>query len=128
MASKDLLKKVVVSGIQPSGFIHLGNYLGAVQNWVHLQDHPQHATSLQRYYCVVDYHAITQKFVGQDVVVPNEEQEEEHKKVPKLETTKVALSSQTDANRVESTEELTLKTAATLLACGIDPDKSTLFV
>ena len=31
---KNLAKNVVLSGIQPSGFIHLGNYLGAVQNWV----------------------------------------------------------------------------------------------
>ena len=68
MAQNQLLKKVVFSGIQPSGFIHLGNYLGAVQNWVHLQDHPDHANSLQRYYCVVDYHSITQKFVGKDLM------------------------------------------------------------
>jgi len=33
---KKVAKNVVLSGIQPSGFIHLGNYLGAVQNWVQL--------------------------------------------------------------------------------------------
>jgi tryptophanyl-tRNA synthetase len=46
----------IFSGIQPSGELHVGNYLGAVRNWVELQ---------QRYeaiYCVVDYHAITQPF------------------------------------------------------------------
>lgn len=46
--------KTVFSGIQPSGELHLGNYLGAVRNWVSLQDKYQRAI-----YCVVDYHAIT---------------------------------------------------------------------
>src|SRR5205807_190320 len=41
------------SGIQPSGELHLGNYLGAVKNWVRLQH--QHPTIV----CIVDYHAIT---------------------------------------------------------------------
>src|ERR671925_553854 len=43
----------VFSGIQPSGELHIGNYLGAVKNWVELQ---------HRYeclFCIVDYHAIT---------------------------------------------------------------------
>jgi tryptophanyl-tRNA synthetase len=43
----------IFSGIQPSGEIHIGNYVGAIRNWVKLTD---------RYdciYCVVDYHAIT---------------------------------------------------------------------
>ena len=43
----------VFSGIQPSGELHIGNYLGAVQNWVTLQ---QQYESL---FCIVDYHAIT---------------------------------------------------------------------
>lgn len=43
----------VFSGIQPSGELHIGNYLGAVQNWVTLQR--QHASL----FCIVDYHAIT---------------------------------------------------------------------
>jgi len=43
----------IFSGIQPSGELHIGNYLGAVKNWVRLQhEHPS-------IYCVVDYHAIT---------------------------------------------------------------------
>ena len=48
--------ETVFSGIQPSGELHLGNYLGAVRSWVELQ---------QRYRCfyaVVDYHAITQPY------------------------------------------------------------------
>jgi tryptophanyl-tRNA synthetase len=43
----------IFSGIQPSGELHIGNYLGAVKNWVHLQHvHPS-------IFCIVDYHAIT---------------------------------------------------------------------
>ena len=43
----------IFSGIQPSGELHIGNYLGAVKNWVALQH--QHPTII----CIVDYHAIT---------------------------------------------------------------------
>jgi tryptophanyl-tRNA synthetase len=43
----------VLSGIQPSGDLHLGNYLGAVRNWVADQD------VHDAYYCVVDLHALT---------------------------------------------------------------------
>jgi tryptophanyl-tRNA synthetase len=46
-------KKVIFSGIQPSGILTLGNYLGAIKNWVTLQD------QYHCYYCVVDMHAIT---------------------------------------------------------------------
>jgi len=43
----------IFSGIQPSGELHIGNYLGAVKNWVRLQhEHPS-------IFCIVDYHAIT---------------------------------------------------------------------
>lgn len=48
-------KKVIFSGIQPSGNLTLGNYLGALKNWVDLQD------QYDCYYCVVDLHAITVK-------------------------------------------------------------------
>lgn len=44
----------IFSGIQPSGELHIGNYLGAVKNWAQLQ-----ATHPGAIYCVVDYHAIT---------------------------------------------------------------------
>lgn len=44
----------IFSGIQPSGELHIGNYLGAIKNWVKLQY--EHPGSL---FCVVDYHAIT---------------------------------------------------------------------
>ena len=49
----------IFSGIQPTGNLHLGNYLGAIQNWVKLQD------DFECIYCVVDLHAIT---VPQDPV------------------------------------------------------------
>lgn len=43
----------IFSGIQPTGNLHLGNYLGAIQNWVKLQN------DFQCVYCIVDLHAIT---------------------------------------------------------------------
>ncbi|MGL4450793.1 MAG: tryptophan--tRNA ligase [Sarcina sp.] len=48
-------KKVIFSGIKPSGDLTLGNYLGAIKSWVKLQD------DYECYYCVVDLHAITVK-------------------------------------------------------------------
>ena len=46
-------RKRVFSGIQPSGEVHLGNYLGAIKNWVDLTD------DYECIYCIVDLHAIT---------------------------------------------------------------------
>ena len=46
-------KKLVFSGVQPTGNLHLGNYLGALKNFVALQD------KIECIYCVVDLHAIT---------------------------------------------------------------------
>jgi tryptophanyl-tRNA synthetase len=46
----------IFSGIQPSGELHIGNWLGAVQNWVNLQ------RSYQSLICIVDLHAITGKY------------------------------------------------------------------
>ncbi len=76
----------IFSGIQPSGELHIGNYLGAVKNWVNLQH--RHETFI----CVVDYHAITQAY---------------------------------DVNLLETrTREMTIG----LMAAGIDPSVSVLFV
>jgi len=50
-------KKRIFSGIQPSGNLHIGNYLGAIKNWVAMQD------EFDSIFCVVDMHAIT---VAQD--------------------------------------------------------------
>jgi len=47
------MKRRIFSGIMPSGNLHLGNYLGALKNWVALQD------DYENYYCVVDLHALT---------------------------------------------------------------------
>lgn len=46
-------KPRVLSGIQPTGNPHLGNYLGAIRNWVDIQSH------YENFFCVVDLHAIT---------------------------------------------------------------------
>ncbi len=75
----------VFSGIQPTGTVQLGNYLGALVNWVAMQE------SHETFYCIVDLHAIT---VAQD---PKE------------------------------LRDNTLKLTATLIACGIDPQRATLF-
>jgi tryptophanyl-tRNA synthetase len=79
-------RETIFSGIQPSGELHLGNYLGAVRNWVALQ------SSYRCFYCIVDYHAITQPFEPAEM-----------------------------ARRVRDM-------AGDLIACGIDPAQSTLFV
>jgi tryptophanyl-tRNA synthetase len=53
----------VFSGIQPTGSLHLGNYLGAIKNWVSLQENPDY----ECLYCVVDYHAITVAYETNDL-------------------------------------------------------------
>ena len=71
----------------------------------------------KRFYCVVDYHSITQKYVGMDM--------------ESIEDGELDDPSEYHVNSVNkdgSPQELTLKTAATLIACGVDPLKSTLFV
>ncbi|MCK5167811.1 MAG: tryptophan--tRNA ligase, partial [Rhodospirillaceae bacterium] len=45
--------KRIFSGVQPTGNLHLGNYLGAIRNWVNLQN------DYECLFCVVDLHAIT---------------------------------------------------------------------
>lgn len=81
-------KPIIFSGIQPTGNLHLGNYLGALKSWVDLQNKETYKT----YYCIVDEHAIT---------VPQNPKE---------------------------LRKATLAVAAVYLACGLDPEKSTLFV
>ena len=51
----------IFSGIQPSGELHIGNYLGAVRNWVALQR--EH----ESLFCIVDYHAITVPYEPEDL-------------------------------------------------------------
>jgi len=78
--------KRLLSGIQPSGELHVGNFLGAVRNWVDLQE------EYDACFCVVDLHAMTVEY---------------------------------EPGKMRGR---TLDMAATLLACGIDPDRSTIFV
>ena len=47
------MKERILSGIQPSGDLHIGNYIGALKQWVDLQD------KYENYFCIVDHHAIT---------------------------------------------------------------------
>ena len=54
-------KKVVFSGVQPSGALTLGNYIGALRNFVELQD------EYDCNYCIVDLHAITIPQVPKDL-------------------------------------------------------------
>lgn len=51
----------IFSGIQPSGELHIGNYLGAVRNWVQLQH------EIESIICIVDYHAITLPYAPDDL-------------------------------------------------------------
>jgi len=51
----------IFSGIQPSGSLHIGNYLGAVKNWVDLQH------KYESFFCIVDYHAITVPYEPADM-------------------------------------------------------------
>ena len=79
-------RKRVFSGIQPTGYLHLGNYIGAVRNWVAQQD------DYDSFFCIVDLHAMTQPWDPAEL------------------------------------RERSVATGALLLACGIDPDRSTLFI
>ena len=79
-------KKTVFSGVQPTGKITLGNYLGAIKNWGPLQD------ECNCIYCVVDLHSITVAQVPADL------------------------------------RKNTMELLALYIACGIDPQKSTLFI
>ena len=51
------MSKKIFSGVQPTGNLHLGNYIGAIKNFVNLQNNPDNSCI----YCVVDLHAITVK-------------------------------------------------------------------
>ncbi len=81
------MKQIIVSGMRPTGKLHLGHYLGVIQNWVDLQD------KYNCYFFVADWHALTTKY--------------------------------------DNTEELrqnTLDIIMDWLACGIDPEKSIIYV
>lgn len=61
------MKKTVFSGIQPSGELHIGNYFGAIENWVKLQN------DYSCIYCIVDLHAMTMPYKA-EILRKNTEQ------------------------------------------------------
>lgn len=58
-------RKVVLSGMRPTGPLHLGHYFGALKNWVALQD------EYECFYCVVDWHALTTDYADTSMVAEN---------------------------------------------------------
>ena len=62
MSNEKKFSKRVLSGVQPTGGLHLGNYLGAIKNFVPLQE------KYKSLFCVVDLHAITVWQEPQDLV------------------------------------------------------------
>lgn len=74
-------RKRIFSGIQPTGDFHVGNYVGALKNWVALQD------EYETIYCVVDLHAMTVPF------------EPDELRVSRLETAKMLLAVGIDPDR-----------------------------
>lgn len=81
------MKEIVVSGMRPTGKLHLGHYLGVIQNWVQLQD------KYDCYFFAADWHALTTKY-----------------------------------DKTENLRENTLDVIMDWLACGIDPEKSVIYV
>ena len=86
MDESTIQKKTIFSGIQPSGELTLGSYLGAIKNWVELSD------TYNCYYCIVDMHAITSRQNPADL------------------------------------RRRTLNQLAQYIACGLDPEKNTIFI
>jgi tryptophanyl-tRNA synthetase len=65
MTSSTNLQKRVLSGMRPTGKLHLGNYVGALENWVRMQD------QYQCFFCVVDWHALTTDYADTSRVKEN---------------------------------------------------------
>lgn len=81
------MKQTIVSGMRPTGKLHLGHYLGVIQNWVELQD------KYDCYFFAADWHALTTKY-----------------------------------DKTDELRQNTLDIVMDWLACGIDPNKSTIYV
>ncbi len=79
------MKKRILSGIRPTGDLHIGHYLGVISNWVELQE------EFDCYYMIADLHAITSSYDK------------------------------------EKFQDKILETLAVYMACGLDPEKVTLF-
>jgi tryptophanyl-tRNA synthetase len=65
MTSSSNLRKRVLSGMRPTGKLHLGNFVGALDNWVRMQD------EYQCFFCVVDWHALTTDYADTSLVKRN---------------------------------------------------------
>ena len=81
------MKQKIMSGMRPTGKLHLGHYLGVIDNWVKLQD------EYDCYFSVADWHALTTKY-----------------------------------DKTENLKQDILDVVMDWLACGIDPEKSTIYV
>ena len=81
------MKEIIVSGMRSTGKLHLGHYLGVIQNWVQLQD------KYDCYFFVADWHALTTKY-----------------------------------DKTDELRQHILEVVMDWLACGIDPEKSTIYV
>jgi tryptophanyl-tRNA synthetase len=65
MAPSTKTRKRVLSGMRPTGKLHLGNYVGALQNWVRMQD------EYECFFCIVDWHALTTDYADTSHVKEN---------------------------------------------------------
>jgi len=65
MTTSPKTRKRVLSGMRPTGKLHLGNFVGALQNWVGMQD------QYECYFCVVDWHALTTDYADTSKVKEN---------------------------------------------------------
>lgn len=81
------MKQRIMSGMRPTGKLHLGHYLGVIDNWVKLQD------DYQCFFQIADWHALTTKY-----------------------------------DNTENLRQDVLEVVMDWLACGIDPEKSTIYV
>ncbi len=81
------MKQKIMSGMRPTGRLHLGHYLGVIDNWVKLQD------EYDCYFSVADWHALTTKY-----------------------------------DKTENLRQDIIDVVMDWLACGIDPEKSTIYV
>ena len=81
------MKEIIVSGMRSTGKLHLGHYIGVIQNWVQLQD------KYDCYFFVADWHALTTKY-----------------------------------DKTDELRQHILEVVMDWLACGIDPEKSTIYV
>jgi tryptophanyl-tRNA synthetase len=59
--NKAQIPKIIFSGIQPTGALHLGNYLGAIKPWVKMQEE---FPDCKRFYSIVDLHSLTNRYTA----------------------------------------------------------------